>query len=272
MTAELTDPDGDPTRVVWQWALAASPTGSYTNVSSGVDQASYTPVAADVRKYLRAWASYADPSRRQQEREWQYRTTRFRQRRRGTTRRPVFSERHRRPVGVGEHAATETSFGTPVTASDANSDTLTYTLGGADADSFGIVAASGQLRTKDPLDYESRSSYQVTVTAADPSNASDIIDVTITVSNVDEYGTVKLVNGPTPGGDCPDRHTNRPRRRSFQRRLAVGEKHYGFRPLYQRQQRGGSGRLHAGSRRLGPLPPGDGDLYRPARLGQERAV
>ena len=73
-----------------------------------------------------------------------------------------------------------------------NSDTLTYTLGGADADSFGIVAASGQLRTKDPLDYESRSSYQVTVTAADPSNASDSIAVTITVTNEDEAGAVEL--------------------------------------------------------------------------------
>ena len=60
VTAELTDPDGDPTRVVWQWARAISPTGSYTNVSSGVDHASYTPVAADVGQYLRAFATYED--------------------------------------------------------------------------------------------------------------------------------------------------------------------------------------------------------------------
>ena len=110
----------------------------------------------------------------------------------------------------------------------------------------------------------------MTVTAADPSNASDIIDVTITVSNVDEYGTVKLSSLPTPGGDGPDRHTYRPRRRSFQRRLAVGKERYRFRPLYQRQQRGGSGHLHAGSRRPQYVPAGDGDIYRPARLGQER--
>ena len=48
VTAELTDPDGDPTRVVWQWARATSLSGNWTNISSGVDHASYTPVAADV--------------------------------------------------------------------------------------------------------------------------------------------------------------------------------------------------------------------------------
>ena len=190
VTAELTDPDGDPTRVVWQWARATSQSGSWTNISSGVDRGSYTPVAADVGYYLRAWATYEDPQGGSKtanvvsDNPVQAAPA-------GNNSAPVFSERTA-ARSVSENTATETSFGTPVTASDANSDTLTYTLGGADADSFGIVAASGQLRTKDPLDYESRSSYQVTVTAADPSNASDIIDVTITVSNVDEYGTVKL--------------------------------------------------------------------------------
>ena len=37
-----------------------------------------------------------------------------------------------------------------------------------------------------------KSSYEVTVTATDPSGASDSITVTITVSNLDERGTVEL--------------------------------------------------------------------------------
>ena len=190
VTAELTDPDGDPTKVVWQWARAASPNGSYTNVSSGVDHASYTPVAADVGQYLRAWATYEDPQGGSKSANV-VSDNPVQAAPAGNNSAPVYSE-NTAARSVSENTATETSFGTPVTASDVNSDTLTYTLGGADADSFGIIAASGQLETGDPLDYESRNSYQVTVTAADPSNASGIIDVTITVSNVDEYGTVKL--------------------------------------------------------------------------------
>ena len=190
VTAELTDPDGDPTRVVWQWARATSPTGSWTNISSGVDRGSYTPVAADVGYYLRAWATYEDPQGGSKSANV-VSDNPVQAAPAGNNSAPIFSE-NTANRSVSENTAGGINLSTPVTASDANSDTLTYTLGGADADSFGIIAASGQLRTGDPLDYESRNSYQVTVTAADPSNASDIIDVTITVSNVDEYGTVKL--------------------------------------------------------------------------------
>ena len=53
-----------------------------------------------------------------------------------------------------------------MTATDA--DALEYTLGGTDMPSFGIVTASGQLQTEVTLDYEDKSSYEVTVTATDP--------------------------------------------------------------------------------------------------------
>ena len=52
--------------------------------------------------------------------------------------------------------------------------------------SFGIVRASGQLQTKGKLDYEAKNSYVVTVTATDSDGLSASIDVTITVTNVDE--------------------------------------------------------------------------------------
>ena len=38
-------------------------------------------------------------------------------------------------------------------------DTLIYSLGGDDADSFDIDGSSGQLSTKAELDYETKSSY-----------------------------------------------------------------------------------------------------------------
>ena len=44
--------------------------------------------------------------------------------------------------------------------------------------------------TKEALDYETKVSYEVTVTASDSGGLSDSIDVTITVTNVDEMGRV----------------------------------------------------------------------------------
>ena len=45
------------------------------------------------------------------------------------------------------------------------------------------------------LDYETKATYSVMVTATDPDSASDMITVTITVTNVDEMGEVTLWAG-----------------------------------------------------------------------------
>ena len=65
---------------------------------------------------------------------------------------------------------------------------LTYTLGGADKDSFDIASATGQITVKAgiKLDYEKKKTYMVTVTATDPSQATATVDVTINVTNEDE--------------------------------------------------------------------------------------
>ncbi len=91
-------------------------------------------------------------------------------------------------IPVEENTAAGEDIGNPVAATDANGDTLTYALGGTDAASFDIDAATGQLMTKAALDYETKASYSVTVTATDPSGASAAKDVTITVTDVDENG------------------------------------------------------------------------------------
>ena len=81
---------------------------------------------------------------------------------------PVFSEGASATRSVSEDAPAGTNVGSPVSATDADQgDTLTYALGGADAASFTIVAASGQIRTRAALDYETKASYTVTVTATD---------------------------------------------------------------------------------------------------------
>ena len=88
---------------------------------------------------------------------------------------------------IAENTAAGGAIGTPVTATDSNTgDALTYTLGGTDAASFGINAASGQLMTQAMLDHETKASYMVMVTATDKGGLTDSITVTITVMDVNE--------------------------------------------------------------------------------------
>ena len=107
---------------------------------------------------------------------------------------PVFPSSETGMRSVDENTAAGENIGDPVAATDDDNDTLTYSLGsGGDADSFGIDAASGQLQTKADLDFEDGPrDYIVTVAATDPSNESASVDVTITVDDVDEAGTVTL--------------------------------------------------------------------------------
>ena len=67
---------------------------------------------------------------------------------------------------------------------------------------FGIVPATGELRTAQVLDYESLAdpSYEVTVTATDPTGMSDSIVVTIDVNDVDEP---PVAGGPNQAPEFP---------------------------------------------------------------------
>ena len=87
---------------------------------------------------------------------------------------------------VNENVAAGTAVGRPVTATDADNDTLTYALGGADAGRFAINSRTGQITVGSgtSLDYETRTSYSVVVTATDPSGEQDTINVTINVTDV----------------------------------------------------------------------------------------
>ncbi len=83
-------------------------------------------------------------------------------------------------------AATAAAIGGPFAATDANNDTLTYSLGGTDADKFDFVttSTSGQIRTKagERYDYEAKPSYSVTVTVND-GMVSVTAAVTINIAN-----------------------------------------------------------------------------------------
>ena len=92
---------------------------------------------------------------------------------------------------VAENTGPGVSIGAPVTATTVGA-AVTYTLGGTDAASFDIVEATGQLQAKAALDYETRSSYEVTVTATNSEGSVDIM-VTIDVTNIIE---LQPITGP----------------------------------------------------------------------------
>ena len=89
---------------------------------------------------------------------------------------------------VAENTAAGVDIGAPVAAT-AVGGVVTYTLGGTDAASFDIVAATGQLQTKVALDYETKSGYEVTVTATD-TDGSVTTTVAIEVTNVIELAAI----------------------------------------------------------------------------------
>ena len=77
------------------------------------------------------------------------------------------------------------SVGDPVTATDTDNDLLIYKLSGDGSDAF-KVDKSGQITTAEKLDFETQSSYTITVTATDSSLARSSIVVNITVTDVDD--------------------------------------------------------------------------------------
>ena len=94
---------------------------------------------------------------------------------------PVFVDGTSTTRSVREDAASGTNIGNPVTATDADpGTTLIYSLEGADAASFGINPANGQLLTVAGVTLD-RSTYIVDVVASDGS-ATSRITVTITVT------------------------------------------------------------------------------------------
>ena len=102
---------------------------------------------------------------------------------------PVFTDGTSTTRTIAENTAAGVNIGTPVAATDADNDTLTYTLGGTDAASFAIDSTTGQLKTQAALDYETKSSYSVTVSVSEDNGGSDSITVTINVTDVDEQQT-----------------------------------------------------------------------------------
>ena len=95
---------------------------------------------------------------------------------------PEFTEGATADRRVQQGTAADENIGTPIEATDADADTLTYTLGGTDMASFAIDSATGQLMTTAASAALATGDYEVTVTADDGEGGSATITVTIMVT------------------------------------------------------------------------------------------
>ena len=201
ITASLEDPDEGVTGLTWQWTTSSSKSGTWTNATgTGATTATYTPVTADVNKYLRATASYTDD---QGSSKTAHGISSNRVDAKPPDPQPPVFSLASTSRSVAENATVGTNVGQPVRATDPERKALTYTLEGNDAANFDIVQATGQIRTKAgvDLDYETKPTHTVTVKATDPSNLLDTIVVTINIVDVDEPPGKVTVNTvmPSPG-------------------------------------------------------------------------
>ena len=197
LTASITDPDGGVSGATWEWE-SSSDQSDWESID-GATGPGYTPVVGDVGNYLRATASYSD--RRGSSKEAQEVSANTVRAAPVTNSAPEFED-DSVDREVAEHTEAGENIGDPVVATDENDDPLTYTLGGSDASSFSITRSTGQLLTRAFLDYESKSSYTVTVTATDPSGEADSIIVNIDVTDVAAPIGASIFPF-VPGGDIP---------------------------------------------------------------------
>ena len=210
VTASVADPDGSISGLTWQWYddnideddLAA-------DAIKGANSDTYTPVAVDMDKTLSARAAYTDGNGADKfvvgmAAKVVALDTR--------NKAPVFGDQDTETDGVQNTEATRKveentealatddtkandaedpadNVGGAVMATDPdpNVDPLTYTLEGTDASKF-RVRDNGQIEvgagTK--LDYETKTTYMVTVMAEDSFGDSASIMVTITVTDINE--------------------------------------------------------------------------------------
>ena len=197
LTAELTDPDGEPTDLTWQWARGSTAMGTFTDIGGATD-ANYTTVAADVERYLRATASYDDPVSTA-----------------GSPKRTASAVSG--PVAAGTMTISgDTAPTTPentstfdvrydVTPAPDDSDTLVCSVEGDDVNAFFFAEDTRadqcglfhrvQFDYEDPKDSDGKNTYDMTLKAVNETTSeSATLPITVTVTNVNEAPTI---SGPT---------------------------------------------------------------------------
>ena len=163
LMAEVTDLDGDVTDAKYQWHMGQGTVGEVcvsltpvdTNEIAGATQASYTPKDSDEGNCLAVVVNYTDGQGSDTATEIAANLVVPD----ATPRAPVFGDEDLETDGVqnamAERSVAENTVGgtnndaddvdAPVMATDPNEDIVTHTLSGADAGSFTIERANGQI-------------------------------------------------------------------------------------------------------------------------------
>ena len=203
LTATLTEQDTGVTSQVWKWEISDDGNAPWT-VIPGETDASYTPVQANLDKHLRVTVTYDDTHGTDKELTEQADNAVV------ENTAPDFGGTTT-TRSVAENTPAGRNIGAPVAATDSDTgigDKLTYTLSGTNASSFEIVPTTGQLQTRATLDFETKSSYSVVVTATDTASATDTITVTINITDVSEGVVNNGGNGGNGGGNGGNGGTN----------------------------------------------------------------
>ena len=194
--------------VTWLWERSPNGTSSW-NPISGATSASYTPVASDVGDYLRATASYTDgEAAGKSAQAISANAVEVAPGRNA----PVFTEGASTTRSVAKSTPAGRNIGAPVSATDADNDALTYSLGGPDRAGFDLDTTSGQLRTKAPLTGIHRTRYSVIVSVSDSKDDAGMPDtttdstlaVTILVTEVTEVNEAPVFPSATATRTIPE--------------------------------------------------------------------
>ena len=206
-----TSSDIPPGDVEWQWSKSSSKSGAFTDIpGDAAKMVSYTPGSADRGVYLRVTGTYEDGEGegKSVEATSEYAVRAFPS---GNSA-PAFAEdfdtetadNQMPSAEIDDGATAGATAGDPITASDANSDRLTYSLttaaGTADADVFQIDRETGQVtvglgKTVHPASDTGETasaaiakgdSFTFTITATDPFGLTDMVTMTVTVDAEDE--------------------------------------------------------------------------------------
>ena len=190
----VTDEDGAVTITGHQWQRL--PSGG-APVDIGTDQSTYEVVAADLGATLRVVVSYMDGFGGNTDTATSDPTAAV-----------VAEDANTAPAISGDvapdYAENASGAVATYTATDAENNAIAWSVGGADADFFAIDA-DGVLTFKASPDFEDARSatYSISITATDdgaPAETSAPLEVTVTVTNVDEEGSINDITGTAQVG------------------------------------------------------------------------
>ena len=205
----------------WAWSSSATQSSGYTPID-GETANTYTVGVADVGRFLRATATYTDSHASGKTLSATTAAVG------ASNTAPKFADSNNDgtpdPVTrtVAENTAGGTDVGSAVAATDPDEgDTLTYSVAATDDQNTAAVAAKnafdtnfeidadGQIsiKTGATIDHETRSTYVVTYQVSDGKDAAgaadttvdDTLTLTVTVTDVDEPGTVTIGGTPAAG-------------------------------------------------------------------------